>query len=52
MEIVHEKGGDRVAIEDLVQEVAPKATSLVPDVARKALEENVKNFLREKQNGY
>jgi len=52
MEIVHEKGADRVAIEDLVQEVAPKASSLVPDTARNALEKNIKKFLKEKENGY
>ena len=52
MEIVHEKGADRVSIEDLVQEVAPKASSLVPDTARNALEKNIKKFLKEKENGY
>ena len=52
MEIVHEKGADCVAIEDLVQEVAPKASSLVPDTVRNALEKNIKKFWKEKENGY
>merc|ERR1711976_472199 len=52
IEKVHEKGQDNVVIEDLVQDVAPKAASLVPDTARKELEKKVKKFLKEKQNGY
>jgi hypothetical protein len=47
LEVVHEKGADRVTVEDLVQEIAPRACSMVPDSARKMLAKDVKKFLAE-----
>ena len=49
LEAVHEKGAEHVAIEDLVQEVAPKATALVPKATRQALAKDIGQFLKENE---
>ncbi len=51
-DIVQERGAENVAVEDLVQEVAPKASSLVSDSIRKDLAKEIKIFLQENAEDY
>merc|ERR550519_557264 len=46
-DVVKEKGLDRITVEDLVQEVAPQGSQLVPDDVKKELLKDVKLFLEE-----
>ena len=48
LDIVHDRGAENLAIEDLVQEVAPRATDLVSNSTRAYLAKEVKTFLKEK----
>ena len=48
LDIVHDRGAENLAIEDLVQEVAPRATDLVSNSARSDLSKEVKKFLKER----
>merc|ERR1719229_1947930 len=43
-DVVKEKGLDRITVEDLVQEVAPQGSHLVPDEAKKELLREIKAF--------
>merc|ERR1719370_2526447 len=44
-EVVKEKGLDRITVEDLVQEVAPQGSQLVPDDVKKELLQEIRTFL-------
>merc|ERR1712111_190408 len=46
-DVVKERGLDRITVEDLVQEVAPKGSQLVPEEIRKELLRDIKKFLEE-----
>ena len=46
-EVVKERGLDKITVEDLVQEVAPKGSQMVPDEIRKELLRDIKKFLEE-----
>ena len=49
LEAVHEKGPENATVEDLVQEIAPKATAMVPNSIRKSMTQEIKKFLKEQQ---
>lgn len=46
-DVVKERGLDKITVEDLVQEVAPKGSQMVPDDIRKELLKDIKKFLEE-----
>merc|ERR1712110_1278167 len=46
-DVVKERGLDKITVEDLVQEVAPKGSQMVPDEIRKDLLKDIKRFLEE-----
>merc|ERR1711992_302646 len=46
-DVVKEKGLDRITVEDLVQEVAPRGSQMVPEEVRRELLKDVKKFLEE-----
>ena len=46
-DIVHEKGYEKATIEDIVQELAPKASSLIPDDIKRELIIEAKQSLKE-----
>ena len=47
MDVVQEKGADRCNVEDVVQEVAPRAVGLVPDNCRKSIAKEIKRYLKD-----
>ena len=46
-EVVKERGLDQVSVEELVQEVAPQGSRLVPEEVKKDLLREIKGFLEE-----
>lgn len=52
LDLVQDQGAENVAIEDLVQEAAPKATALVGDSIRRDLTRDLKLFIKENQDDY
>ena len=50
LEAVHEKGPENATVEDLVQDIAPKASAMVPDHIRKSMAKEIKQFLKEQQD--
>merc|ERR1711874_313360 len=46
-DVVKEKGLDRITVEDLVQEVAPQGSQLVPDDVKKELLREIRTFLEQ-----
>ena len=50
LEAVHEKGPENATVEDLVQDIAPKASAMVPDHIRKSMVKEIKQFLNEQQD--
>ena len=46
-DVVKERGLEKITVEDLVQEVAPKGSRLVPDEVRNDLLIDIKKFLEE-----
>merc|ERR1711892_1510367 len=50
-DVVKAKGLDRITVEDLVQEIAPRGSQMVPEEVRKELLRDVKKFL-ESDPGY
>ena len=50
LEAVHEKGPENATVEDLVQDIAPKASAMVPDHIRKSMVKEIKQFLKEQQD--
>ena len=50
LEAVHEKGPENATVEDLVQDIAPKASAMVPDHIRKSMAKEIKQFLNEQQD--
>ena len=46
-DIVHDKGYEKATIEDIVQELAPKASSLIPDDIKRELIIEAKQSLKE-----
>ena len=46
-DLVHEKGTDKATIEDIVQELAPKASSTISDEIKKELVREAKTSLKE-----
>merc|ERR1711936_509166 len=46
-DVVKERGLDKITVEDLVQEVAPKGSQMVPEEIRKELLRDIKKFLEE-----
>ena len=46
-EVVKERGLDQVSVEELVQEVAPQGSRLVPEEVKKELLREIKRFLEE-----
>lgn len=46
-EVVKERGLDRITVEELVQEVAPRGSQMVPDDIRKELLKDIKKFLED-----
>merc|ERR1712203_43665 len=46
-DVVKEKGLDKITVEDLVQEVSPKGSQMVPEEIRKELLRDIKKFLEE-----
>lgn len=50
LEAVHEKGPENATVEDLVQDIAPKASAMVPDHIRKSMAKEIKKFLNEQQD--
>ncbi|XP_076809629.1 transcription and mRNA export factor ENY2 [Clavelina lepadiformis] len=49
-EIVRERGLDHVTVDDLVQEITPKARQLVPDGVKKELLHRIRTFLAQQSN--
>ena len=52
LDVVHDRGADNVQIEDIIQEVAPRATSLVTDDIRKTMVKDIRKFLKESSEDY
>ena len=50
LEAVHEKGPENATVEDLVQDIAPKASAMVPDHIRKSMAKEIKQFLKDQQD--
>lgn len=48
--VVKDRGVDNVTIDDIVNEVSPKAKEQVPDPVRKELVEQIRNFLDRELN--
>ena len=48
-EIVHDKGYEKISIEDLVQELAPKAKATISEDLKKELMAEAKNSLQESE---
>jgi len=46
-DVVKEKGLDKITVEDLVQDVAPKGSQMVPEEIRKDLLRDIKKFLED-----
>ena len=44
-DIINERGVDNVTMEDLVQEMCPKATSMVPDRCKRDVMKDILRFL-------
>ncbi|XP_078481435.1 transcription and mRNA export factor ENY2 [Ciona intestinalis] len=49
-EIVRERGLEHVSVDDLVQDITPKARQLVPDTVKKELLQKIRNFLAQQAN--
>eukprot|EP00090_Calanus_glacialis_P009028 TRINITY_DN17363_c0_g1_i2.p2 TRINITY_DN17363_c0_g1~~TRINITY_DN17363_c0_g1_i2.p2 ORF type:complete len:103 (-),score=53.95 TRINITY_DN17363_c0_g1_i2:69-377(-) len=46
-DVVKERGLDRITVEDLVQDIAPRGSQMVPEEVRKELLRDIKRFLEE-----
>eukprot|EP00794_Sanderia_malayensis_P018631 gene18631-20513_t len=46
--IVQQKGIDNVTVDDLVEDITPKARAMVPDDVKKELFQRIKTFITEK----
>ncbi|XP_023335621.1 transcription and mRNA export factor ENY2-1 [Eurytemora carolleeae] len=47
-DVVKEKGLDKISVEDLVQEMGPKGSQLVPDSVRMELLKEVRDYLEQR----
>jgi len=48
--IVKEKGIDNVTVDDLIDEVTPKARAMVPEEVKRELFQRIKAFITEKSD--
>jgi len=49
-DVVHEKGLERIKLDELVKEITLKGRSLVPDAVKLELKSKIKEFLAQQQN--
>lgn len=50
-EIIREKGVENVSVDDLIAEVTPRGRATVPDIIKRELLHQIKNFLMDQQGG-